>query len=986
MSYYRFDADRIEIFTHPEDNSSYILIWGAAMDSESEDDVFEMAINDYRIPVRVRRLENPSLDPRPGARPGYVLRAEIPSILEIGPKQLETLDLAYNHKEVKRFEKPFLMASINSRGLVCPVDMVDVRKNKLLLGGWVVCLEEVQLEVLDAHGQVLDANLTLSNRFDVRRFYFVQNEHLFGYHASIKNADQIAMPVSLRITAPKTGHEWIIPTAPEKPPIEEVKEVVLEESETDLNPPAQEKSLQESTLVKQEAPTEISLETPEPFLETPLSNQEPTLDSQPIPAPEANPLPTPPAPHRTPLSLARGVKRRVSAVIDEQKERFEAHNERIDKERMIREGIPLKPEPNPLYPGPTPPARQDLILPTLEETSLKDQEVVASVEEIEEDFNDQYNRWFLENCTKEDVLAKQRRFHFKKHPKVSLIVAAYNTPIDLLEKMIDSVRQQTYDNWQLCIADGSTTNEVSDYLKANPDPKISWTKLSKNLGISGNMNAAADLATGEIIALYDHDDFLEPDTLYEVIKAFNEKDYDVVYTDEDKYEDSTGRYVGPNFKPDFSPALLQSTNYICHFLAIKREAYERAGGKLYPEFDGAQDFDLVLRLMDSTTPDKIKHIPKILYHWRMHDGSTALDADNKTWAYDAGERALEAWIARNQNHGKIMKTEIPGHYHVRFEAPEKPLVSIIIPNKDHIDDLEFCLQSLENHSSYTNYEVIVVENNSEKKTTFYKYKELRRRYPNMRVVMWRKPFNYSAINNFGVRRAKGDYLLFLNNDTEALDPYLIEEMLGQAMQPNVGAVGAKLYYEDGTFQHNGVIIGHSGVAGHALSGQSDINLNYRVRTVHNVSAVTGACMMVPKKVFKEVGGFNENLPVAYNDVDLCLRIRQHGYWIVQNPFAMMYHYESRSRGYENTPEKQARFENDVRKMYALWPDVLRMSDPFYNPNLDITNVTYKLRKPEEINRYINPVFLGESYYTAGTIRPSKPTQAQLDYLEKMMKS
>ncbi len=989
MSYYRFDADRIEIFTHPEDNSSYILIWGAAMDSEAEDDIFEMAINDYRIPVRVRRLENPSLDPRPGARPGYVLRAEIPSNLEIGPEQLETLDLAYNHKEVKRFEKPFLMASLNSRGLVCTIDMVNVRKNKLLLGGWVVCMEEVQLEVLDAKGQVLNTNLTLSNRFDVRRFYFVQNEHLFGYHASIKNADQIAMPVSLRITAPKTGHEWIIPTVPEEPPRPEViEEIALEESERDPSASSPEKLVPEPVSIEQELEDkeESSVENPAALIEPPLSSPEPTPASLATSESEANL--TPPRPHRTPLSIARGVKRRVSAVIDEQKERIEAHNERIDKERMIREGIPLKPEPNPLYPGPTPPVRQDLVLPSPEEApaSAQNQEVAPSVEEIEEDFNDQYNRWFLENRTKEEVLAKQRRFHFKKHPKVSLIVAAYNTPIDLLEKMIDSVRQQTYDNWQLCIADGSTNNEVADYLTAHPDPKISWTRLSKNLGISGNMNAAAELATGEIIALYDHDDFLEPDALYEVIKAFNEKDYDVVYTDEDKYEDSTGRYVGPNFKPDFSPALLQSTNYICHFLAIKREAYERAGGKLYPEFDGAQDFDLVLRLMDSTTPDKIKHIPKILYHWRMHDGSTALDADNKTWAYDAGERALEAWIARHKNHGKIMKTEISGHYHMRFEVPEKPLVSIIIPNKDHIDDLEFCLQSLENHSSYVNYEVIIVENNSEKKTTFYKYKELRRRYPNVRVVMWRKPFNYSAINNFGVRKAKGDYLLFLNNDTEALDPYLIEELLGQATQPNVGAVGAKLYYEDGTFQHNGIIIGHSGVAGLALSGQSDINLNYRVRTVHNVSAVTGACMMVPKKVFKEVGGFNENLPVAYNDVDLCLRIRQHGYWIVQNPFAVMYHYESRSRGYETTPEKKARFENDVRKMYALWPDVLRTNDPFYNPNLDITNITYKLRQPEEINPYINPVFLGESYYTAGTIRPSQPTQAQLDHLEKMMKS
>lgn len=982
MSQYRFDVDRIEIFTHP-DGSSYVLVWGAAMDSEVEDDLFEMAINDYRIPVRVRRLENPALDPTPGARPGYVLRADIPEILEIKPDQFETIDLAYNQKEVKRFEKPFIMASMNPRGLVCTVDILETRKNKLLIGGWVVCMEEVELEVLDANGEVLAGMVTLSNRFDVRRFYFVQNEQLFGYNVSIKNADQIALPVSLRLKALHSDHEWIIPTVqPASQPVEEVavsenKEESLEEGQESL-----EEHVESPLETSEPIPVPESTEVEEPVLGKEEAVAEPTLEATPAPAPAPNPGPM------TPLRIARGIKRRLSSTLEEQKERLEAHNERINKERMILEGIPLKPEPSPLYPGPLPPTPtpwpSEMV--KVEDQEQKQDVSSISVEEVEEDFNDQYNRWFLQNRTPSEVLEKQRRFHFKKSFKVSLIVAAYNTPIPLLEKMIDSVRQQTYDNWQLCIADGSSDNAVSDYLTAHPDPKISWVKLSKNLGISGNMNAAADLATGEIIALYDHDDFLEPDALYEVMKAFNEKeDFEVVYTDEDKFEDSTGRYVGPNFKPDFSPALLQSTNYICHFLAIKKEAYDRAGGQLYPEYDGAQDFDLVLRLMDTTSPAKIKHIPKILYHWRMHDGSTALDAENKTWAYDAGERALEAWIKRNNNHGKILETEIPGHYHIRFEAPKKPLVSIIIPNKDHIEDLELCLQSIENHSSYDNYEVIIVENNSEKKTTFYKYKELRRRYPNLRVVMWYKPFNYSAINNFGAKKAKGEYLLFLNNDTEALDSYLIEEMLGQAMLPNVGAVGAKLYYEDGTFQHNGVIIGHSGVAGHALSGQTDINLNYRVRTVHNVSAVTGACMMVPKKVFKEVGGFNEKLPVAYNDVDLCLRIRQKGYWIVQDPFAIMYHYESRSRGYENTPEKQARFENDVRKMYALWPDVLRKTDPFYNPNLDITGITYQLRKPEEMNRYINPIFLGNAYYTAGNIRPKEPTKAQLEYLKKIMK-
>lgn len=592
-------------------------------------------------------------------------------------------------------------------------------------------------------------------------------------------------------------------------------------------------------------------------------------------------------------------------------------------------------------------------------------------------FNDEYNAWFLAHRSTPEQLEWQRSHPLEIKETVSLIVAAFNTPIDLLEKMVNSVKEQTYPYWELCIADGSTNDEVENWLKAHPDPKIKWTRLTKNYGISGNMNAAADLATGSYIALYDHDDFLEPDTLYSVMKEFQDHGYDFVYTDEDKYEDSTGRYVGPNFKPDFSPALLRSTNYICHFLTIRKDVYDRAGGKLFSEYDGAQDYDLVLRLMDTCEVDKIGHIARILYHWRMHGGSTALDSESKVWAYEAGERALLDWSKRKGLECRMLDSEVRGQYHMVYPTPGDPLISIIIPSKDHIGDLSVCLDSLA-WMKYRNFEILVIENNSTDPKTFEGYKKLEKEHPNLRVIRWEHPFNYSAINNFGVQHARGDYLLFLNNDTEALRDDLLSEMLGQAMLPGVGAVGAKLYYDNDTIQHNGVIIGHSGVAGHALIGQPGNADNYRIRTLHDVSAVTAACMMMPRKVFEEVGGFNEEFAVAYNDIDLCLRIRKAGYWIIQDPFAIMYHYESRTRGYEDNDEKKARFEKEVRHMYETWPDELRSEDPFYNKNLDLTSITYQLRKDDEVNPYINPDFLGEAYYSAGTIRPERREKSASD--------
>ncbi|WP_281714171.1 glycosyltransferase family 2 protein [Allobaculum stercoricanis] len=895
----RFQVDRIEIIDHP-DHSFHVLAWGSAVDPTSKEDHFKTKVNFKEVPCRIRRMENASIDPQPGARPGYVLRMDFTAPMQ--SDKLQRIEIAYNDFAPIIFEPESLAPFYNMSGCDFSVDLCELRYKKLLIGGWFVTpsLEDLTFEVFDANDKKIEnARITMTKRLDVRRFYFVLGETICGFNISIPQGEQVATPVYLKVSNSKDT--WIIHTDPTKQLVPVPHDPIKPTTSYTYN------------LLKEK----IARRTR--YYATRLTGKRPT-------------------PPRLAANLPVDFMHQQLA-----KERAENNLDPIDEKE-------------------------------------KQTNIVA--EEVEADFNDRYNVWFRAHRTSADELAKQRQETFEYQPLISLIVAAFNTPLDLLEKTIGSVKEQTYPNWQLCIADGSTNDQVETWLKNNPDPRISWCRLNENKGIAGNMNAAVDLAKGEIIALYDHDDFLEPDCLYQVVKAFNEDDYQYVYTDEDKYEDSTGRYVGPNFKPDYSPALLQSTNYICHFLAMKREIYDLAGGTLRSEFDGAQDFDLMLRLDDVCDPNKIKHIPKILYHWRMHDGSTALDADSKTWAYDAGERALMDWTERNHTHGHLINTETPGHYHMRFDVPQQPLISIIIPNKDHADDLTYCIQSIENLSRYRNFEIIIVENNSELASTKTKYKQLQAQYSNVKVVVWDKPFNYSAINNYGVTFAKGEYLLFLNNDTEAFDHLLLEELLGQCVQKNVGAVGAKLYYEDGTFQHNGVIIGHSGVAGHALCGQSDVNTNYRVRTVHNVSCVTAACMMVPKKVFNEVQGFNEDLPVAYNDVDFCLRIRDHGYWIVQNPYAQMYHYESRTRGFEDSPEKKKRFEDDVRKMYQYWPDVLRTPDPFYNINLDITNGTYQLRQDDEFNPYINPLFLGDAYYTAGTIRPEKPTEQQLARLKQ----
>lgn len=561
---------------------------------------------------------------------------------------------------------------------------------------------------------------------------------------------------------------------------------------------------------------------------------------------------------------------------------------------------------------------------------------------------DFYDMWFKERMVTDDQLKKQRQIRFPREPKISLIVPTYNTPAKLLSQMVDTVRNQSYGNWELCIADGSDRDNparrrIAEYVKQ--DSRIKAVYLDQNYGISGNTNKALELVTGEYTAMYDHDDFLELDALFEVVKSINEHDADIVYTDEDKYSMKTRHFEDPNLKPDYSPDLLRSHNYITHLFVVRTDILKRVGG-FDSEYDGAQDYDVILKCTEQT--EKIYHLPKILYHWRMTEGSTAEDPKSKIYAYEAGRKALAASMVRQGIKAEVSMLPKPyyGLYHVKYDTLDNPLVSVVIPNYENQKVLETCVNSLLNVNSYHNLEIIIVENNSKSPELFAWYKQIQQKHDNIHVVTWNGgEFNYSAINNFGVKYAKGDYILFLNNDTELINPDSIGEMAGMLIQrDDVGVVGAKLLYQDNTIQHAGIIIGFGGTAGHVFNFLDENDGGFMMRPLINCnySAVTGACMMVKKDLFEQVGGFEEKLAVAYNDVDLCLKIRSLNKLVVYNAFSLWHHYESISRGYETTPEKKARFKNEADFFHERWKDLIEAGDPYYNPNFDIGYNPYEL--------------------------------------------
>lgn len=571
---------------------------------------------------------------------------------------------------------------------------------------------------------------------------------------------------------------------------------------------------------------------------------------------------------------------------------------------------------------------------------------------IDNDYD--YGEWYQLTKPDEEELETQKKEVFDYRPKLSIVIPAYKTPERYLKEMLQSIKDQTYQNWEVCVADGSPRGESSErVLKkfAEQDKRFKYVILGENKGISGNTNAAMDMATGDFIVLADHDDTIPPHALYECVKAINmDPEYDVIYSDEDKLDMDGKALFDPHFKPDFNPDLLTSVNYICHLFVVNRDLVDAVGG-FRQEFDGAQDYDFIFRCTEAAR--KIYHIPKVLYHWRCHQNSTASNPESKMYAFEAGARAIKAHFQRcNIPVESVEKGVDFGIYHTKFAIKGEPLVSVVIPNKDHHSDLDLCIRSLMEKGTYKNLEFIVVENNSTDIATFSYYERIQKEYPNVRVVTWEKGFNFSAINNFGVKHARGEYLLFLNNDTEIIEKDVIREMLGYCQREDVGAVGARLLYQDDTIQHAGVVVGFGGIAGHTFIGlhRAENSYFHRAMCAQDYSAVTAACIMTKKVLFDQVEGFTEELAVAFNDIDFCMKIRSLGKLVVYNPYALLYHYESKSRGLEDTPEKVARFNREIAIFAKRWPDILRNGDPYYNPNLTLRKSNFALRdlKKEKI--------------------------------------
>ena len=556
-----------------------------------------------------------------------------------------------------------------------------------------------------------------------------------------------------------------------------------------------------------------------------------------------------------------------------------------------------------------------------------------------------YGPWYEAYIPTEETLRKQAKKKFAYAPLISIVVPAYRTPETFLRQMIDSVRSQTYGNWELCIANGSPEDEkMGEILREyhEKDSRVSFKNLKENLGIAENTNEAFAMAKGEFVGLLDHDDLLAPNALYEIISRLQEETVDAVYTDEDKVTTDLTEHFQPHLKPDFNLDLLRSNNYICHFFVVRRTIVEKAGG-FRREFDGAQDYDFIFRCVE--TSRAVAHVPEILYHWRTHKASTADNPASKMYAFEAGRRAIEAHLERTQTPGTVSHTKDYGFYRVQYPVKKQEKISILIPNKDEKESLKACLESIWQKSTYKNYEIIIIENNSTTEEIFEYYRELESVHENLRVVTWEKEFNYSAINNFGARYATGEYLLFLNNDVTVITPDWLEEMLGVCQRKEVGAVGVKLFYPDGTIQHAGCVVGLGGVAGHLFVDMPGDRTGYlhKASLLQDLSAVTAACMMMKKAVFWEAGGFTEKLAVAFNDVDLCLKVREKGWLIVYDPYVQLYHMESKTRGAEDDKQKVRRFQTEIEYMRSHWLKILKGGDPYYNKNLSLTKWNYSLR-------------------------------------------
>lgn len=545
---------------------------------------------------------------------------------------------------------------------------------------------------------------------------------------------------------------------------------------------------------------------------------------------------------------------------------------------------------------------------------------------------------------------RQERAAFERMPKISILVPLWNTPQDFLQEMIGSVQKQTYGNWELCLADGSDDDHayVGEYCRrlAETDGRIVYQKLQRNEGISGNTNQCYKLATGDFIGLFDHDDILHPCALYEYVKVINEQDADFVYCDEATFKSpDIDKMITMHFKPDYAIDNLRANNYICHFSVFARNLLE--GTELFrTQFDGSQDHDMILRLTDNAR--EVVHVPKLLYYWRAHAGSVAGNIEAKPYVVEAARGAVADHLRRHGfSHFTITSTRaFETIFKISYEIIGEPKISIVIPNKDHTEDLRRCIKSIVEKSTWENYEIIVVENNSETKEIFSYYEELKNN-PQIKVVTYDGEFNYSRINNLGVSQATGDYVLLLNNDTQVITVNWMEELLMYAQRQDVGAVGGKLYYGDKTIQHAGVVIGLGAhrTAGHVHYRQKRENLGYMGRLCYaqNMTAVTGACLMVKKALYEEAGGLDESFAVSLNDIDFCLKLRSMGYLNVFTPFAELYHFESISRGLDDKGASAERYNDESARFRKKWEKELAAGDPYFNPNFSLDKPDFSLR-------------------------------------------
>ena len=577
------------------------------------------------------------------------------------------------------------------------------------------------------------------------------------------------------------------------------------------------------------------------------------------------------------------------------------------------------------------------------------------VESDEKNNRTDYTEWVRRYDTLSDLDIKaieNRIKHLDRLPLISIVMPVYNPPLDMLEEAILSVQSQLYPNWELCIADDASTNvEVHELLKryVDADSRIKVVFRKENGHISAASNSALTLAKGEFVALLDNDDLLPQQALFWIADTIvANPDVGLIYSDEDKIDLSGQRYE-PYFKPDWNPDLFLSHNMVSHLGVYRTDLMRNLGG-FREGYEGSQDYDLALRCSEQLEPRQIIHIPRVLYHWRAYPGSTALAVGEKNYALLAGERALNDHFSRIK---VVAQAELLtlGMYRARYSIPTpSPLVSLIIPTRNGLALIKQCIDSIFAKTTYKNYEIIIVDNNSDDPETLDYFSSLSS-HDQVRVLRDESPFNFSALNNTAVEQARGEYVGLINNDIEVISPEWLDEMIGLAMQSGVGAVGASLWYPNDTLQHGGVIIGLGGVANHAHKNLPRNRAGYfgRAQMIQTFSAVTAACLVIKKTIYQEVGGLNEtNLKVAFNDVDFCLRVREAGYRNVWTPYAELYHHESATRGLDDTSEKQARFIEEVLYMKERWGELLK-TDPAYSPNLTLKHEDFSYAWPPRVN-------------------------------------